>query len=143
MSRSGFADRIKLVRGHLGMTQKQAADRVGGSTSTWQQYESGRSVPGGLVLAALAELGIDGTWLLTGEGEMLPMNRPTAGVDLGLLETAIDVVEQLLMEFDRKADPAKKAKLVSLVYERELAIRAEGRKGASTAEVIRLFKMVV
>ena len=143
MTRQGFADRIRLVRDHLGMTQKEAAERVGGSTSTWQQYESGKSVPGGLVLAALVELGIDGTWLLTGEGEMLPEESRKVGVDLDLLGTAIDVVEQLLVEFEREADPAKKANLVALVYERELAIRAEGRKGQTTAEVIRLFKMVI
>lgn len=37
---------------------------------TWQVYESGKSVPGGKVLEALARMGINVNWVLTGVGPM-------------------------------------------------------------------------
>ncbi len=36
----------------------------------WQQYESGDSIPGGKVLAALSKLGFNINWILTGEGHI-------------------------------------------------------------------------
>ena len=142
MAKHDLAGRVRSVRQHFGLTQKAMAAKVGSSLAAWQQYEAAKAAPGYLVLAALVDLGIDGTWLITGKGEMLPEDLPTEAVELDLLETSIDVVEQLLIEFDREADPARKAKLVSLIYERELALRADGR-GPDTADVIRLFKQVV
>lgn len=65
-----LADRLKDVRVSLGYTQKEIASAVAVNTSTWQVYESGTSVPGGKVLEALAGLGFNVNWLLTGNGYM-------------------------------------------------------------------------
>lgn len=63
-------ERLKLVRDSLRLTQKEISNRVSVSVQMWRAYESGSSVPGGNVLEALARLGINVNWLLTGEGEM-------------------------------------------------------------------------
>lgn len=64
-----LVERLKGVRHSLGYTQKQMGEAVGGSLSAWQDYEAGKSVPGGNALTGLARLGVDINWLLTGEGE--------------------------------------------------------------------------
>lgn len=60
-------ERLKEVRRKLGYTQKQMGEAIGSSLSTWQDYEAGKSIPGGNALAGLARLGVDINWLLIGE----------------------------------------------------------------------------
>ena len=66
-------DRIKATRKALGYTQKQMGEAIGSYLSTWQDYEAGKSIPGGNALAGLARLGVDINWLLTGEGGKEPV----------------------------------------------------------------------
>lgn len=65
-----LAERLKLVRDSLGKSQKDMALLINSSLSALQSYESGRQFPGGKVFEALARMGFDSNWLLTGEGEM-------------------------------------------------------------------------
>lgn len=66
-----LGERLKQVRENLGYTQKEMAKAINTNPQTWQVYESGKSVPGGNVLEALARMGFNVNWLLTGEGEMI------------------------------------------------------------------------
>lgn len=63
-------DRIKKVREHLGLSQKDMAARLDISLTALQGYEGGRSVPGGNVFEALSRIGFNANWLLTGKGSM-------------------------------------------------------------------------
>lgn len=63
-----LAERLKKVRENLGFTQKEMAKALGTNPQTWQVYESGKSVPGGNVFEALARLGFNVNWILTGLG---------------------------------------------------------------------------
>lgn len=65
-----LSDRLKIARESTGKTQKEMAHAIDVSLTAVQSYESGRQVPGGRVLEALALMGFDTNWLLTGEGEM-------------------------------------------------------------------------
>ena len=65
-----LSERLKLARDSIGKSQKDMAKAVGASTTGWQNYESGDQVPGGKILEALAKIGFDINWLLTGEGMM-------------------------------------------------------------------------
>lgn len=68
---SDQAERFAALRGHFGgLSQREAAKRFGIAKNTWQRYEAGQ-LPGGDLLKALAEEGIDTNWLLTGDGTML------------------------------------------------------------------------
>ena len=67
--KEGLVDRLLVVRKNLGFSQKQMGEAIGSSISSWQDYEYGKSVPGGVALAKLAGMGIDINWLLTGEGK--------------------------------------------------------------------------
>ncbi len=65
-----FLERAKSARESLGKSQKDMADAVGCSFGAWQAYEAGKSIPGGKILASMANLGFSAQWLLTGEGSM-------------------------------------------------------------------------
>lgn len=63
--------RLKSVRVHLRLTQAEMAGQMGISTRAYQTYEAAQRQPRAVDLAALAEVGIDLNWLLTGAGSML------------------------------------------------------------------------
>lgn len=65
-----IASRLKSLRESLELSQREMAKKLEISLGGLQSYESGKSVPGGNVLEALARLGFNVNWLLTGEGEM-------------------------------------------------------------------------
>lgn len=51
-----FKDRIRLLRREAGLTQREAAEKIGVTYRTYQNYEAGASMPSGTVLAKLASL---------------------------------------------------------------------------------------
>src|SRR6266568_9453234 len=65
-----IATRFKVVRESLGHSQRDMAKALNSSLGALQSYESGKSVPGGNVLEALARMGFNVNWLLTGLGNM-------------------------------------------------------------------------
>jgi transcriptional regulator with XRE-family HTH domain len=68
--------RIKAWRHALGLTQDEFAKLAGMSKATLVGYEVGQRKPGADALAAIAKTGVNMTWLLTGEGKMLPKEAP-------------------------------------------------------------------
>lgn len=63
-------DRLIAAREATGKSQKDLAEILGISFRSWQDYELGKSVPGGKVFESLSRLGFSSDWLLTGEGPM-------------------------------------------------------------------------
>lgn len=63
--------RIKLARSALGITQEEMCERAGMKLPSLRDYELGNSIPGGAAVAALATIGINANWILTGVGEVL------------------------------------------------------------------------
>lgn len=51
-----FKDKIRILRKESGLTQKQAAEQIGVTYRTYQNYEAGASIPGGAALARIAEI---------------------------------------------------------------------------------------
>ncbi len=65
---SEFGDRVREARKELGLSQKQLGDRVSVTQQNIGKIESGKA-KGTYVLVPLArELGVNITWLATGEG---------------------------------------------------------------------------
>lgn len=65
-----LADRLKIARESIGKGQKDMAQLCHASYRTWQGYEAGETQPNAKAFEALAKLGFNTNWLLTGEGEM-------------------------------------------------------------------------
>ena len=50
-----FSDRLKLARKRRGITQKEIAEKIGVSTSSYKHYENAENLPSLLTLKALAD----------------------------------------------------------------------------------------
>tara|TARA_R110002096_G_scaffold172484_8_gene346199 strand:- start:1709 stop:2338 length:630 start_codon:yes stop_codon:yes gene_type:complete len=63
--------RLKAVRELLNLTQRDISRQIDVGLRSWQDYESGKNVPGSAVLQNLCRLGVNGHWLLAGVGQPL------------------------------------------------------------------------
>ena len=72
-----FNERIKLIRKHLGLNQKEFGDILGVSQRAVSNWESGRNEPSIEVLNSIStKWAVNPTWLLTGKGEMFLKDTP-------------------------------------------------------------------
>jgi phage repressor protein C with HTH and peptisase S24 domain len=71
--------RLKAARLSLHREQKEMAEILGISFRSWQDYELGKSVPGGKVFETLTRHGFNANWLLMGEGVMLRADETLVG----------------------------------------------------------------
>lgn len=64
-------DRIRKLRKHLDLTQREFADKIGVRQNTVAQYEIGRNEPVDSVFSLICrEFNVNEEWLRTGIGEM-------------------------------------------------------------------------
>ena len=94
---SQLGERLRDARVRLGLSQDAVAASCGVSREMWGKYERGHSVPGGEVLAAVAALGADVRYILTG----LP-----AGYTAPPLATTLTQREESLLDNYRHASEA-------------------------------------
>lgn len=66
----GIASRLRQVREHARMKQEEMAEFLDISPRSWQDYERGKSMPGGKVFERLSALRYNVNWIFTGEGVM-------------------------------------------------------------------------
>lgn len=139
---STVSGRIREVRSLLGYTQKRAGEAVGGKLRSWQEYESGRSFPGGKVLAHLSRLGVNVNWVLTGEGPRLiedlttPAAQTPQSFDYELLKDVAKAVDRALDDLDLEMAVNHKWDLIDVLYD----MHAESQTRPSHANVIRLVR---
>lgn len=90
------------------MTQADLARRLGVTRGAVSHWYSGRSVPEGPTLAALADaVGVSARWIASGTGDQAPPSSRAAAPD--------DAVEQSLLHEFRTLAPAGRLALVALV----------------------------
>lgn len=120
------------------MSASELAAKIDGAEGTIRDYERGKSVPGGFVVAQLATLGVNPTWLLINEGPMLlrDLVRPRPPVDAELLTGVISGVESHLAAEGLELAPEKKGQLIALLYEQ---CQAEGEVRPAT--ILRLVRL--
>ena len=100
--------RIKIWRKHLDLTQVGFAELAGVHIGVLKKYERGANVPGGEVLAAFSETGLNINWLLTGEGDILApepnddhLDMPkTLPRSLDYYQSQFDKMFELLLQLD-------------------------------------------
>ncbi|MEW6514299.1 MAG: helix-turn-helix transcriptional regulator [Pseudomonadota bacterium] len=105
---------MRVAREHLGLSQQELADELGGSKRGIQDNEARNRVPGGEVIYGLVRLGINANWLLTGEGPMLladlaPKPPRINAEALGAMLQAAEMAQP-------HASPARKAALAAEFY---------------------------
>ncbi len=75
-SKSTLAERLRAARNKCSLSQKALAERLDIHELTYVKYEAGEREPKASVLAMfISETGVDGHWLLTGNGEMIVNDR--------------------------------------------------------------------
>ena len=89
-------DRLKIARESLGKSQREMSTLSGASFGVWQAYEAGSSVPGGKVLEALARLGFNVNWLLTGEEGMLRGEEKVNQIDYNAVYSRNELLQHEL-----------------------------------------------
>ena len=101
---------VRRLRGRLGLTQEQFADRLGVSTITVHRWESGQSRPRRLAVEKLAQIQQEAA---AEASEARPMRTlrpaPRAGVGLdfaGDPEAVLAVADALRLSFGRQFNPA-------------------------------------
>ena len=116
-----IAQRLKQLRTHFGKSQKEMAEWVGITQLAWFNYESGKSLPNGKVLAKLCKYGVNSNWILAAQGDMLnylnfaPENTDTSEVN-NVLTDAIEHVETWLNSNKKVISAHKKAELLTHIY---------------------------
>lgn len=79
MSVRCFAERLRKAREATGLAPKALAARAGIPWNSYKDYEAGKTVAGGVALAALLRAGIDINWIL-GVGNHPLHSTPPADV---------------------------------------------------------------
>ena len=87
------------------------ASTLGVSYPAWQRYELGKNVPGSSVIEALTKIGVNGHWILTGEGDMMIAGKETAT----LSQEAVDAVRNVESQFNKFCGP-ENLKHVSIIF---------------------------
>lgn len=83
--------RLKAARAKLGRSQKDFAEAAGIPLDTYVKHERDQSIPGGDHLAGIGLLGVDLTWVLTGQG----------GDELALARAhSVGIAQQLHAKYD-------------------------------------------
>jgi len=105
-------ERLLTVRKNSNAKQGEFSKRLGVSRSAYINYERGdRELPSAFLLKLHAELSINPTWLLTGQG-------PKTSVEKGeIIEAAVVAVQSFALLRRLEIDPERTGKLVLLLVE--------------------------
>lgn len=107
---SSFASRLKSAAADRGLSQADLARRLGVTRGAVSHWYSGRSVPEGATLAALADaVGVAARWIASGVGDRTPAPAPAAPST-----TDLDEVESALLNAFRSLSPEGRSALASL-----------------------------
>lgn len=108
--------RLATLRAHLGRTQVEMARDLEVSPRTYQNYERGeREIAATVLRTIYRTFHIDPVWVLDGD-QTPPVFRDDAK-DADLLHVILEEVERKLAEMKKRLAPAKKARLVALLYD--------------------------
>lgn len=129
-----FPTLLREERESLGLTQDEVAESAGISKRSYCAYEAGETAPSAKLLSALALMGADVSYLLTGTRGRDVSPSETVLSDRARLAAAIGAVEEGLAETRRKLPPEKRAELILAAYD----LLAESKN--SRAKVIRLVR---
>lgn len=112
--------RLAALRASEDLSQSAFAERIGVSVRAYQNWERGeREIPAVMLNVLYDEFRVDPMWILAGPGEQ-PLSadeRPKPQ----LVEEVVLAVEQWLQRRRKTLPPAKKARLMRLLYEHFLA----------------------
>lgn len=112
-----IGNNLLIIRQKNNTNQTQVAKQVGIHTATYSKYERGKQIPdAGFVVKFCDVFSVNPTWLLTGQGPMQMPKNPS-GIETDLLRKIIEKIEETLTEKKLILSPAKKAEVISILYD--------------------------
>lgn len=92
--------RLKEIKKVTGYNQKELAAIIGVSQATLSWYETGRcDIPRRTIDALNSKLGINPTWLITGEGEMFDKAQKFVADYNALTEEQKEIIDKMIKSF--------------------------------------------
>lgn len=142
-----IAERLKLARQELDLTQRDMAERLGLSIGALKRIEGAGNVPSGETLLRYAEAGINPGWVLTGIGEVRLERAPapapaTSSLDLESLTQSIQIVQDWLTQNRRTMPADRQAEVIALIYDLAMQEMADGRTTVDTQKAARFLRLV-
>lgn len=129
-----LGDRIKQIRQAAGLTQTDFGKRMTPTvtTSAVSSWESSGGVKLENLLQIIDLFGVDGHWLLTGEGSMLraPPPPPPETWDRKLVLEVLSALERALLNSNCDLTPEERAQVFPILY------RLTAREGAGSADAV-------
>lgn len=96
-----------MVRADIGLSQQEAADKLGISLRAWQKMERDEGVPSGETLIQFEKIGINPGWVLAGHGPKSLVEEESTSVpeyvDIVLLQRLGDTVQAVFIECKQTA----------------------------------------
>ena len=112
------ANRLKELRAHAGLSQKDMAAKIGCVPPSLADYELGKALPAPKVLQNLIEMGYDANWLLTGSGRMLLEDTPwQPHIDSDTLGAIVGAMWRALEEEGVQLTSEGAIEMATLAYE--------------------------
>lgn len=144
-----FIGRLRIIVNQVGSIAA-LAKKTGISSRQISFYLAGTNNPSSERLTAMATAaGVSVQWLMTGEEPSegrreIPTEvkeREPQRLDLDLLETVVEAIEEELAQRGGSLPPRKKAKLIRLVYQyHELDVK-EGKQELNRRKVVELIEL--
>jgi len=118
--KDSIASRLKIARKARGVRQAEISEKIQVSLSTYSSYERGLKYPNSRTIIRFCRLlEINFQWLFTGRGPMF-CEENSSELDTELLGKVIERVEEHLQQIQMLISPAKKAEIISILYEETL-----------------------
>lgn len=129
--RNGFGGRLEAARVALGLTQAEIAAQMGVSLRSYSRYASDDRAPQINDIVALAGMGVNLNWLLTGSGSMMSGGQPpvaevegksevvqTTEIDDELMARVVDTIARAYKDAGVALTPMDLGRLAGLHYRR-------------------------
>ncbi len=135
--------RLAAARKHAGYNRIAFANALDLAEPTIAKYEQGaREIPISLLFWLSERHGINGNWVITGQGDMVgdpskaPAMAPRDGVDIVLLQQLHDTVQAVYIECKRTAPPRAVTADAGELYNELLAMVADIRDKAVVSALL-------
>jgi transcriptional regulator with XRE-family HTH domain len=129
--------RLKSIREGLNLTQEEMGKKVNLSRRGWQDFEMGKNMAGGAVLAALYEVGYSIDWVLSGKGLL-----NVAEINKRINQIAYDqdrmffIASNVERYFDQNQRPAvHRARILASIYQYTAGLPYDSEQAESQSKL--------
>ena len=129
-----LSDRFKALKEAWKCSQKEMAEKLGISTSTYQYYERGERDAPAKLLIKLTSIGVNPVWLMTGEGEMMEEQQ----AEVEYIDPALQIIHESEKETGITLNDRQREKVADIL--RQELKKKEKESKTNIIEMMKAFK---